>query len=84
MTTSDSQALYQPHPPNLSSEKLQAPISLASNSTLAQEYSELEKKLSLEKDKVCLLEDQRDIWRHEKEDLQQKVKKLQYYLTLTL
>ena len=48
-------------------------MSLASSSSLAQEYSELEKKLSLEKDKVCLLEDQRDIWRQEKEEMQQKV-----------
>lgn len=48
-------------------------MSLASNSSLAQEYSELEKKFSLEKDKVSLLEDQCDMLKQEKEDLQSQV-----------
>ena len=39
----------------------------------AQEYSELEKKFNLEKDKVSLLEDQCDMLKQEKEDFQSQV-----------
>ena len=73
LTTSDNQALYQPHSTNVVTEKLQASISLSSNTSLAQEYSELEKKFDLVNDKVSLAEDQCDILRQEKEELQQKV-----------
>ena len=48
-------------------------MSSGSQSTLTKDFSDLEKKLALEKDKVSLLEDQCDILKHEKEEMQQKV-----------
>ena len=48
-------------------------MSVGSNSSLSQEYSELEKKFSLQKDKLSLLEDQCDMLKQEKEDLQSQV-----------
>ena len=55
-------------------------MSSSSQSTLAKEFSELEKKLALEKDKVSLVEDQCDILKHEKEEMQQKVSlRISYY-----
>jgi hypothetical protein len=58
-------------------------MSSSSQSTLAKECSELEKKLALEKDKVSLVEDQCDILKHEKEEMKQKVgPRTSYYLII--